>query len=210
MAEGAHMRLANTAVVLVGFQNEYFAEDGKVRGLIDDPIRADQILAATQHLIDALMDTETMFITTPMTIDATTLLALDDHGVVGQLASLQAFSPGTPGAEEAQGLHRFANRIVTIPGKRGMNGFHHSALEEVLRENDRSEVVLAGALTSLCIDSTARAAYEKGFHVTILSDCVVDRSAEINALYCSQILPLYADVCTSTEFLDQHMAGSTR
>ena len=57
-------------------------------------------------------------------------------------------------------------------------------------------------VTSLCIDSTGRAAYERGFLVTILSDCVSARTLDEQAFYCNSIFPLYADVLNNQEALE--------
>ena len=56
---------------------------------------------------------------------------------------------------------------------------------------------LARAITSVCIDSTGRAATERGYRVTVLSDCTVGRTPFEQEFFCREILPLYADVCAA-------------
>ena len=46
----------------------------------------------------------------------------------------------------------------------------------VLGDASITHVVIAGAVTSICIDSTGRAAYELGMQVSILSDCTAART----------------------------------
>ncbi len=55
-------------------------------------------------------------------------------------------------------------------------------------------MVIAGTVTSICIDSGGRAAHERNYRVTILSDCISGRSNFEQDFYCEQIFPLYANV----------------
>jgi len=63
-----------------------------------------------------------------------------------------------------------------------------------------SEIVLAGTVTSICIDSTARSAVDLGFDVTILSDCTSSRTPFEQTFYCEEVFPLYARVISSNIF----------
>ncbi|MFD5436890.1 cysteine hydrolase family protein [Kitasatospora sp. NPDC127067] len=44
-------------------------------------------------------------------------------------------------------------------------------LEEHLRASGTRHLVLAGLYADVCVDSTARTAFQKGFHLTVLTDC---------------------------------------
>ena len=52
-------------------------------------------------------------------------------------------------------------------------------------------------VTSLCIDSTGRAAYERGYNVIILSDCTSGRSRGEQDFDCEHIFPLYGSAVAS-------------
>jgi nicotinamidase-related amidase len=52
-------------------------------------------------------------------------------------------------------------------------------------------------VTSLCIDSTGRAAYERGYNVTILSDCTSARTETEQRFFCENVFPLYGSAKTS-------------
>ena len=88
-----------------------------------------------------------------------------------------------------------------VPGKRGLNAFTHTALAQKLKEHGVTNVILAGTVTSICIDSTARTAVELGFNVTILSDCTSSRTPFEQTFYCEEVFPLYARVCDSKTFI---------
>ncbi len=77
-----------------------------------------------------------------------------------------------------------------------------SDLNTVLSDNQVENIVLAGAVTSVCIDSTGRSAADRGYQVFVLSDCTCGRSKFEQEFYCNQVLPLYATVLTSGEFME--------
>ena len=63
-------------------------------------------------------------------------------------------------------------------------------------------VALAGVVTSICIDSTGRAAHERGYQVSVLSDCTAGRTAFEQEFYCDKVFPIYADVVDRSRFVD--------
>jgi nicotinamidase-related amidase len=88
-----------------------------------------------------------------------------------------------PGAALFDPNGRFADFIPdlapepseTIIVKRLPNGFAGTELEARLRETGRSNLILAGFATHMCISATARAAIDKGFRNTIVADATATR-----------------------------------
>jgi nicotinamidase-related amidase len=54
-------------------------------------------------------------------------------------------------------------------------------------------------VTSLCIDSTGRAAYERGYQVSILADCCSARTPFEQEFFCENVFPLYANVINGSD-----------
>jgi nicotinamidase-related amidase len=90
-----------------------------------------------------------------------------------------------------------------VQGKVGFNAFSSTTLDEVLRQRGISDVLVAGMVTSLCIDSTGRAAYERGYAVTVLSDCTSARTPQEQDFFCQTIFPLYGRAATSMQILEE-------
>ncbi|MFD0392117.1 cysteine hydrolase family protein [Streptomyces nogalater] len=67
--------------------------------------------------------------------------------------------------------------VVPAPGERVFtkracfDAFLSDGFEEHLRARDVSHLVLAGLYADVCVDTTARTAFQKGWHVTVLTDC---------------------------------------
>ena len=195
------MNLQSTAVILIGYQNDYFAEDGILRGVIEEPGEAPTILANTIDLIEGLLHTPCLFISTPIIFTPDYAELVEPMGILKAIKDAGAFKTGTKGAETIPELLAFGERILDVPGKRGLNAFSNTRLDEVLIENGITDIFLAGAVTSICIDSTGRAAFEKGYKVHILSDCTAGRTSIEQSFYCDTIFPLYAEVINSKNLL---------
>jgi nicotinamidase-related amidase len=196
--ESRIMHADSTAVVLVGFQNDYLSPGGVVRAMMDDPYRMDAVLANTLGFLGAVADTDITMIATPMVLGPNGTEAAMPAGIMNDLRALGAFADGSVGAEPVPALAAFGDRITVVPGKIGFNAFSGTGLHETLRERGIRDVVIAGVLTSLCVDSTGRAAYELGYRVTVLADCATGRTPIEHDFYCANIFPLYGRTELST------------
>jgi ureidoacrylate peracid hydrolase len=58
--------------------------------------------------------------------------------------------------------------------KNRYSGFYNTSLEETLRQRDIDTVVVVGATTSVCVDSTIRDAVFRDLHCIVLEDCTAE------------------------------------
>ncbi|MGH9426053.1 MAG: cysteine hydrolase, partial [Terriglobia bacterium] len=100
-------------------------------------------------------------------------------------------------------LCRFGERVREVPGKRGLNAFSNTELDNLFRQQGIKNVVLAGVVTSICVDSTGRSAYEREYKVTVLSDCTSGRTTFEQDFYCENVFPLYAEVINHAQLLER-------
>lgn len=207
------MNPARTAVILIGFQDDYFSPTGVLHRVIQQEVRTNRVLEHTLDLLRRLRDTPALMVSTPIVFTDTYAELIDPVGILKTIRDAGAFKAGTPGAATIPELAAFGERILEVPGKRGLNAFSNTALDELLRSHRIRDVVLAGVVTSISIDSTGREAFERGYRVIVLSDCTAGRTALEQRLYCEQIFPLYAAVLTSHELLarlEPHVAAPVR
>ena len=195
------MNPTRTALILIGYQNDYFAEDGILRGAIEESVRTNRILENTDRLLDAVVDTEMTIIDTPIIFTDDYSELISPVGILKVIKDVGAFKGNTTGSETIQNISRLGDRRTTVPGKRGLNAFSNTDLDLILSDRRIENVVLAGAVTSICIDSTGRAAHERGMSVTVLTDCTAARTNFEQQFYCENIFPLYASAVPSDEFL---------
>jgi nicotinamidase-related amidase len=74
--------------------------------------------------------------------------------------------------------------------KRTWSAFHGTDLDLQLRRRGVTQIVLAGLTTSIGVESTARAAYEHGYHVTLAIDAMADLDGEAHRNSVERIFPL--------------------
>ena len=186
-----------TALILVGYQNDYFANDGLLRGVVEEPGAVDRVLADSLAFIERAADAGVTIISTPFILDADYRAMADPVGILNTIKVSGAFAAGSTGADTIPELLAFGDRVIYVSGKGGFNAFSNTALDQTLQEREIHDVLVAGMVTSLCIDSTGRAAYERGYNVTILSDCTYGRTAGEQEFYCQNIFPLYGAAVAS-------------
>ena len=190
---------SKTALIMVGYQNDYFAKDGILRGVIEEPNRVDDVLASTLAFLEEVAPTPLTIISTPIVLEPDYRALASPVGILHAIKDSGAFKAGTTGAGTISELLAFGDRIMYVTGKVGFNAFANTTLERVLAEQEIKDVLVAGMVTSLCIDSTGRAAYERGYDVTVLSDCTSARTAAEQDFFCANVFPLYGGVATSTD-----------
>jgi nicotinamidase-related amidase len=191
----------NVALILIGYQNDYFAPDGVLHDVIEASSKVTNILANTIALITSLCSTPVLMVSTPIFFTPNYSELVEPVGILQTIKALGAFQQGNYGSETIPELRQFGDRIIEVPGKRGLNAFSNTDLDAILRQRGITEIVLAGTVTSICIDTTGRSAYELGYKVTVLSDCTSSRTVFEQEFYCNDIFPLYANVVTSNQLL---------
>lgn len=188
-----------TAVILVGYQNDYFAPTGILRSVVEEPNRVDTVLANSLAFIQTLAPTPVTIIATPIVLEPEYRALANSVGILDKIKQSGAFKSGSSGAETIPEVKAFGDRILYVMGKIGFNAFSSTELDRVLKQRGIKDVLVAGMVTSLCIDSTGRAAYERGYSVQILSDCTSARTREEQDFFCKNIFPLYGGVIDSRQ-----------
>jgi nicotinamidase-related amidase len=85
--------------------------------------------------------------------------------------------------------------------KKRWGAFYDSPLDSYLRDNGVTQVVLAGIATSIGVESTARAAHEHGYHVTVAVDAVTDLDADAHRNSVEKVFPKLGETGTTEEVL---------
>jgi nicotinamidase-related amidase len=189
--------IASTALILVGYQNDYFAANGILRGVVEEADRVDRTLDHTLDLIKHYAASKLTIISTPIILKPDYRALANSVGILDTIKQVGAFKEGSVGADTIPELLAFGDRITYVSGEVGFNAFSATNLGDVLKERGMKNLLVAGMVTSLCIDSTGRAGYERGYKVTILSDCTSARTPVEQEFFCSHVFPLYGEVATN-------------
>ena len=189
------------ALLLIGYQNDYFAANGVLQAVVEESVKANNVLENTLKIVDKALEQNVSVYATPIKFN-------DDYreldrpiGILKTCKDVGAFRRSSPGSETIDELKNYGDAIQELPGKTGLNAFSNTDLLQSLQEKGVQDLLIAGVVTSVCIDSTARYAADQGFTVTILSDCTAGRNAFEQEYYCENIFPIFAQVLPSTEAL---------
>ena len=195
--------IESTALILVGYQNDYFAPNGILRGVIEEADRVDRTLAHTMDLLEHYAFSRLTIISTPIILKPDYRAMANSVGILDTIKQVGAFKEGSFGADTIPQLQAYGDRITYVSGKVGFNAFTSTDLDEVLKARNIKNILVAGMVTSLCIDSTGRAGYERGYKVTILSDCTSARTPVEQDFFCSYVFPLYGEVASNLKIKTQ-------
>ena len=196
-----------TALVLIGFQNDFFDADGALNAVIKENLEENRVLENTLRLIESIQDTDVHIINTPILFSEDYSELHDPSGLMATIKEVGAFRRDAWGGEVCPEIRAFGNRIEQFQGKTRFNGFYGTSLHDFLNQKGIERLLVAGVVTSLCVDSTARAASDLGYNVTVLTDCTAARTMEEQNFYCESIFPLYADTNTVDSVLEQLEVG---
>ena len=86
--------------------------------------------------------------------------------------------------------------------KRNWSAFYGTDLDLQLRRRGVTQIVLAGIATSIGVESTARAAHEHGYHVTLVSDAMADMNEDTHRNSIERIFPRLGETGTTAEVVE--------
>ncbi len=176
------------ALIIIDMQNDYFA--GGKMALVD----IDEAMENTMKLIEDAQENkyEVFFIQHISTREGATF-----------------FLPNSDGVK----LHtRFDASIGTVIQKHYPNSFRDTSLEAKLKEKGIKDLIICGAMSHMCVDSTARAAFDLGYSVTVVEDACATRDVtfkgkvvsakEIHGSFMSALGSVFASVVSTKELIN--------
>lgn len=88
------------------------------------------------------------------------------------------FLPGTSGSEINESVKPRENEIVIE--KHFPNSFRDTALLKILKEKGIGKLIICGAMSHMCIDTTTRAAFDNGFSCVVIKDACATKDLKID------------------------------
>jgi nicotinamidase-related amidase len=86
--------------------------------------------------------------------------------------------------------------------KHTWGAFSGTGLEDWLKAQGVTQIVLAGVSTSIGVDTTARQAFAAGFNIAFAVDAMTDMSAEAHAHSMTRIFPRIGETGTTCDIID--------
>lgn len=122
-------------------------------------------------------------------------------GAPGRTEQSRAAIPRAEGwADLIPELDRQPGDIVVT--KQTWGAFASTDLDALLKARGVTQVVIAGVATGTGVESTARQAYEAGFHVTLALDAMTDMRAAAHDYSIRTVFPRLGETGTTQEIID--------
>jgi len=179
------------ALIIVDIQNDYFP-GGKME-LIGMEKAADN----AQHALELFRDRE---------------LPIFHIQHVSNREGATFFLPETDGVEIHESVTPKNDEYIIQ--KHFPNSFRDTSLNGQLQDLKVDDVIICGAMTHMCIDTTVRAAFDLGFHCLVLSDACATKNMEydgvtvtapqVHTSFMAALSGLFAKAIKANE-LDSHL-----
>jgi nicotinamidase-related amidase len=92
--------------------------------------------------------------------------------------STSFFLPGTDGVHIHHSVQPLPDEKIIV--KHHASGFQDTDLQQELESKGITELVIAGMMTQMCVDKTARDAFALGFQCTLAHDACATRGQSVN------------------------------
>src|SRR5215470_13214800 len=188
-----------TAIVLIEYQNEFTSKGGVLHDAVSGVMDHTRMLPNTVAFVEAARKKGATIMHAPITFAAGYgELTKHPYGILKGVVDGKAFVKGSWGAAIVDALVPAEGDIV-VEGKRGLDTFASTNLDFILRSKGIKTVILGGFLTNCCVESTMRTAYEHGFQVITLTDCVAATSPEEHHNAIKYDFPMFSTPMPSTQ-----------
>ena len=192
-----------TALVMIEYQNDFAKQGGAQHESVRGVMESTGMLANSLKVVEDARKLGATIMLTPISFaEGYPELPTEAYGILKGIVDTNAFRKGTWGAEIIEELKPQAGDVV-IEGKRGLDCFYTTNLDFILRARGINTVVLAGFLTNVCVESTMRSAYERGFEVITLTDCTATISEEEQRVATTRDFALFFQTHDSSELFDR-------
>ncbi len=195
------MKGCHTAIVLIEFQNEFCKENGKLYESVKDEMARLDTISHAVKLAEKAREKGCLVIHCPFVYDERWA---EEHGVCGIIADAAkegAFRPDQWGTQLIDELTP-VERDAVLSGKHALSGFTNTGLHEIFKGNGIKIVAIAGFLSNVCVESTARSAYDLGYRVQVIRDAVAATSQANQEYVEREIYPLLGGSMTVDQFIE--------
>lgn len=193
----------NTAIVLVDDDNDFLSEGGKLHGAIKEVLQDNQVVDNINDLISKARTKGVKIVHVPIAFSADYHeMGEEPYGVFKVVKDTGAFQRDTWGARVADVLDVRDTDIV-VDNKSTTCAFATTDLDKILGEHSITNVILGGLLTNICIETTMRTAYDKGYKVYTLTDCSATVNNEQQEASVKNNWPMFSIPLTHDDILNQ-------
>ncbi|TEY82777.1 hypothetical protein BOTCAL_0027g00150 [Botryotinia calthae] len=192
-----------TAIVLIDPYNDFLHPKGKVYPLMAESLADTNTITHLQNLVTTARAQKIPIYYGLHQQTKAEYLAGWKHAALMQQRQKESntFEEGSWGVEIYEGLEPDVegNGDVVVSKHWCSSSFQNTDLDYQLKQRDITHLIFAGLTANTCMESTARYAYELGYHVTMLTDATAGFTTVAKDAATSLIWPLFANEVLTVE-----------
>jgi nicotinamidase-related amidase len=197
--------MTTTALVFQGVQNDFCHPSGRLYSLLGAQLQQRGTLTALRRLVEGFLDRRAPVFFVPIEFTSDYREITRAEGVLGLIRDQRALSRGSVGAAPLESFLPLLERATVVQAKRGLCAFGTTPLHDLLQRAGVTTVVVAGLLTNVCVETTARSAYDLGYRVVMVPEATATRTDDeqrASERYAFPLLGTSLDVSTALAQLD--------
>lgn len=198
---------STTAIVAIEYQNEFTSEGGKLYPAVKGVMEATNMLEKSVAVVEKARSAGVKIYHVPISFRKDfSDVPNKGQGILAGIYADKLFEENTWNSEICTPMAPKDGDVV-VTGKKGLDAFPGTNLEEMLVKDGIRTVVLLGFLTNCCVESTMRTAYEKGWNVLTLTDCCATTSIEQHEGATSASFDMFSTPMNQEDFMAELKAA---
>ena len=192
----------HTALVVIDPQNDFCAADGAAARLMGlDVSRIQSVIQPLNAFIKMAREAGLMIVWTRSLVDpdkARPSFKARSFILDAQAKNIDLVREGSDGAEW------YSEVVKPLPDEYVITKYHYDAFEDtdlahLLGSRGIKTLLMTGFLANVCVETTARHGYIKGFYIVVVSDCTDTATEQEYEATLYNIKKYFGKVATSSE-----------
>lgn len=191
-----------TALLIIDDSNDFLTEGGKLHGALAPFLKARSTIERINEAVRAARAADVAIVRAPFSFSSDYReMGEAPSGVFATVRDAGGFIRGSWGAAPADVIDGAPTDLL-VEGKHTLDAFASTKLDNVLRERSVKTLVVAGVLSNLCVSSTMRTAYDRGYEVLVLTDACAALAEAHHDDTAANDWPLFSRPVTTAAFTD--------
>jgi ureidoacrylate peracid hydrolase len=197
LEEQAHPH--HTALLIIDPQKDFCADDGAMAARGVDLSATQEAVPRINRLVEAARRAGATVVWVRAVLSDARMLP-NQKLLYGEGDRIRVVREGSDGAEWYSAVIRpLADEAIIT--KWNYDAFADTELDLLLRSQGIRTLLLTGFATNVCVETTARHGFVKGYYIVLVSDCTAANTAQEHEMALFNIQSYFGRVATSGEII---------
>ena len=191
-----------SVLLLVDCENDFLSEKGALYPAVKSSLDSNDTINNLNRTLEAARQKGLKVIFTSMEFSEDYKeMGNSPYGILAAIKNANALKRETWGAKVAENIGIGDDDLVL--SKSTMCAFKSTELEEILTHHNIKTLIFGGLVTDLCLETSIRSAYDLGFEVIALVDCMASLNQATHESTVADNFPLFSKPMLHSDFVSQ-------